>query len=433
MAEEDDARDVVFELRQRLYELIEHFRADMNRLNVAQDQILDRRAWDERVRADAEALTGGGPLGPPPAALAPVDALRALETFDLAASRLAPRASLLTRPQLFGAGERARYVVPRVRASRPLSGRQAGHLSTHLRRHVLVPPRITVPGGATFTVRFEPLRRGAARAQAISARRALVVGNTAFEDRAAIDWSPVDGRAVTVATADERAANLVSALNAAAAAGVDIVVAPELTLPPAQRDAVLRALRDSAHPARLVMAVLGTFHESRSDRGHGARTFNVAQLVDGFGNRLLEHRKLVRFGDLDVPDLPPEKIHVGDEIRVLLTPFGTVAVAICKDFCDDRFGVVWQEIQPDLLLVPAYGRGGSAHVRAAREVARTSGTVTVVAHEALHSVPDQDESFVHDALQPREIRGHRRAPEFASHNIPLILVSHELDPEDPSN
>jgi hypothetical protein len=431
--DEQDARearrDVAWELRQRLYELVEWFRADLNRLNQAQDQLRDPRAWAAEVGEEAKALNLHGPPRLAPDELAPIDALRALEATDLAAHLAG--AVWLTRPQRCGAGDRARYVVRRVRSVRPLSGRQSGYVSAHLRHHVLVPVTITVPSGATFTVRIEPMRSGIERADVVATLRSLVIGTTSFEDGGAIEWCDTSGAALNVAGAEARGDRLVEVLREAAVHRVDVLVAPELTVPPALRDVVFEAL--ARVPQKVALAVLGSFHELRADPGHPPRNFNVAQLVDGWGNLLFEHRKLVRFGTLDVPDQPPEKIHVGHELRLLLTPFGTVAVAICRDFCDDRMGIVWQELQPDLLLVPAYGRGGSAHVRAAREAARTSGTVTVLAHEALGSVPDRSESFVHDALQPDEISTHQVAPAFKAHNVPLTFEDQELDPETGSN
>ena len=141
--------------------------------------------------------------------------------------------------------------------------------------------------------------------------------------------------------------------------------------------------------------------------------FNRALLVDGKGNELCEHRKLTKFGRLDGW---LESIALGDEITVLVTPIGTVALAICKDFCDDHVGRVWEQIQPEWLIVPAYGKGASAHETAAKRIARMVGTVVILAHEGDRLLDAAQNSFVHG---PELLKGNAQAPEFFEHKINL--------------
>lgn len=146
-----------------------------------------------------------------------------------------------------------------------------------------------------------------------------------------------------------------------------------------------------------------------------ARTpFNRALLVDGKGNALCEHLKLVQFGALEAW---LEAIHLGDEITVLVTPIGTVAIAICKDFCDDHAGQIWQQLQCEWLLVPAYGRGSAAHERAAKQICRMAGTFTVLAHEGDSKLKALQSSFVHDADDLT--KGNANAPHFFTHKVLL--------------
>ena len=223
------------------------------------------------------------------------------------------------------------------------------------------------------------------------------------------DQAPIDFDALSVPTEDERALKLTKAIADAATRGVDLFVAPELTVPPSTRAAVLRALRWATGP-QLALLVPGSFHEREDDA-----VFNRAILVDGKGNELATHRKLTRFGRLEEGWL--ESIALGDEITVIVTPIGTVAVAICKDFCDDHVGRVWEQLQPEWLLVPAYGRGASAHETAARRIARMVGTVTILAHEGDRLLHADQNSFIHAT---ELLKGNSQAPDFFEHKIQML-------------
>ncbi|HWU90596.1 MAG TPA: nitrilase-related carbon-nitrogen hydrolase, partial [Kofleriaceae bacterium] len=287
----------------------------------------------------------------------------------------------------------------------PYTARQAGLIYTHLRYHALVPAQIEIDAVRSYRVRIEPGLRGADRWSAVRARGHVRVATTSFGDGAAIEWT--DRAAVGVSTADERARKLGQAIEDAARAGVDILVAPELTLPPAARDQVLAELRWASGP-ELALLVPGSFHERIADR-----TVNRALLADGKGNVLCEHHKLAMFG---AHDGWLESIALGDEVRVVVTPIGTVAIAICKDFCDYFVGRIWEQLQAEWLLVPAYGRGASAHEEAAARVARMVGTVIVLAHEGDRATEVEPNSFVHGQTLAK---GTRNAPEYFTHSIPL--------------
>jgi hypothetical protein len=273
-------------------------------------------------------------------------------------------------------------------------------LYTHLRHHALIPARVEVDPIRSYPVHVEHMRQGTIRCEEALARGIVKVATTSFGDGARIDFG-----GLSIPTAAERARKLSQAITGAAARGVDILVAPELTLPPTARAAVLRDLRWGTGP-ELALLAPGSFHEREA-----AGVFNRAVLVDGKGNELCTHRKLTKFGELEGW---LEEIELGDEITVLVTPIGLVALAICKDFCDDHVGRVWEQLQPEWLLVPAYGRGASAHETAARRISRMAGTIVILAHEGDPALDEGQNSFVQAAEM---LKGNSQAPDFTEYKI----------------
>lgn len=436
--------DALGELRRRLFARIAWFRDRSADVVLAQLARADDPGWAARVDDDAHRicdapaawLAAAGAPGPDlvedPAAL-----LRELETLDLAAmlvgGRAGPRPSVIVGAGTPHAGE----LIVRTHRRRPSSAGQPGSIASNLRYHAFIPAQVRAKDLA-FGVRVLAMRRELGRE---AARRGSVrIATTSFGDDAILG-GPGDGRFRFLATpageagavAVTRRARLEAAIRAAVEAEVDIFVAPELTLPPAERDALLRTLRDAPGPSILVP---GSFHEE--DAGDAGRRANVhrAVLTDRFGIRRLEHRKLRPYGTFGKGLV--ERFHPGREITVILTPVGLIAVAICKDFCDDLMQAIWDQVQPDWLLVPAYGPGASAHEQAARHVGRTVGTITILAHEPLHSVrcaPDAADGgarcFVHDeGLRSLDVR---YAPAFALHQVEITDHFDELARRGPVN
>ena len=108
---------------------------------------------------------------------------------------------------------------------------------------------------------------------------------------------------------------------------------------------------------------------------------------------------------------------LGDTVTVLVTPIGTIAIAICKDFCDDHMGAILHAVQPEWLLVPAYGPGESAHEAAAARIGRMVGTVTVLTHQGDAARNTPFRSFMNDAVKRTE--SHSNSPNFRSCKITI--------------
>lgn len=417
-----DGEDDLLAIRRRLYELWLWFGEDGRRLSAAQtrwraaQRLNDADLWPRRVEREVEhwQMRLESPLLEF-AALRPDSSVEAalleLEALDRVAAQIGGPKHYVP-PPLFGSGDRARYVVPLGRERRAHTSRQGGVLYTHLRNHALAPTQVSVPARpATVRVRLKTIETGF---DPPLARAEVGVATTAFEDGAEFEWS--GERAASLRNGDERAMKLWSAVQAAARDGFDLLVAPELTVTPAARQWIVRQLRwppgevpADASANRLPLAVPGSFHEHTS-----GRFVHRAVLLDGAGNTLIEHHKLVPFGAFDefMEDIEP-----GDSITVVVTPIGTIAIAICKDFCDDHLGPIWDQVQPEWLLVPAYGRGMKAHQAAAKRVHRMLGTVTVLAHQgdATQEVPFG--SFIHAGPTPTSTNCN--APYIKGLKVPL--------------
>lgn len=86
--------------------------------------------------------------------------------------------------------------------------------------------------------------------------------------------------------------------------------------------------------------------------------YNAAALLGPDGRATLQHRKLRLFGDADgVGVKAAEDVAQGNHVELLVTPVGTFAVAICKDFFhpDERGAGIWSLLGADWMLVPSFG------------------------------------------------------------------------------
>ena len=259
-------------------------------------------------------------------------------------------------------------------AEPPRHSGQTGHLHSWLRWHWIAPTGI---GG--FQVRVAPLR---APSRAILASRLekerIRVFTAGFADGVELDLDqegPGTFLVREIVDPEARWSTISSALDAAARLRADIVVLPELTVSPGLRLRVADWLEDHRHhPFSLV--VPGSFHERR-----GSKTYNRAEMLGAFGGVVLWHHKLTRFGDKDMS----EGIVSGDSIELLNTPVGLVAMPICRDFCDEDafFSLLWQELAPDWILVPAMGEQTSisAHLRRSGQLLRAYGCACAVANQ----------------------------------------------------
>ncbi len=87
------------------------------------------------------------------------------------------------------------------------------------------------------------------------------------------------------------------------------------------------------------------------DEKDGDRLYDSAILVDKTGKLLWRHRKINVLPELMTPPYSQGK---PEDIGVVETEFGRIAVLICADTFSDAFVLRMKELKPDLMLVP-YG------------------------------------------------------------------------------
>lgn len=145
------------------------------------------------------------------------------------------------------------------------------------------------------------------------------------------------------------------ALDQAQAQHADIAIFPESSIlgwenPDAHRMAEPIPGRDSDRIGALaakhhLMIAIGL------DEKAGDRLYDSAILVDRTGKLLWKHRKINVLPELMTP---PYSQGRPDDIGVVDTEFGRIAVLICADTFSDAFVKRMKDLKPDLMLVP-YG------------------------------------------------------------------------------
>lgn len=172
-------------------------------------------------------------------------------------------------------------------------------------------------------------------------------------------------------------------LERAGAAGCDLLVWPELTIPPEVLDRVRDAVKWADPGAAPKLTVAGSWHQ---DPGPDDRVHNVCSVVDGHGDIVLMYRKKKAFEKRAEDGTLALKEHLrrDDEKTLPLIICGdrVVALAICRDFCDIGLweGPLLGDLMADLVVVPSMGDEDTyeAHCRQADEMAVQNRTRSFV-------------------------------------------------------
>jgi hypothetical protein len=196
---------------------------------------------------------------------------------------------------------------------------------------------IPLAGGAC-RVRIAVAASAAARCEAARARGEVAVATVRLPIDAARGAAPAPSRRALTAA-------LRLAIGRAARAGADLLVAPAYALPAGERDALVERLRWAAATD---LALLAPGSALEAAPGPGA--VHRAVLLDGRGNTLAAHTQLAGAGPRGAPPAAPR------EVALLLTPLGSIALALEPDLADVDIAQVWTALAPDWLLVPG-GRG----------------------------------------------------------------------------
>lgn len=152
---------------------------------------------------------------------------------------------------------------------------------------------------------------------------------------------------------EQRQQSFLAELQQVSSDAAHLWVAPELTCPIEDQEAICQKLRKKPLPY-LLLCIPGSFHHK--DDQDAPR--NTAKVLTGNGTELPPHHKLTQFS------YPSDEIKLNESIvtsrRITLfdTPLGLVGIAICKDFsdaADPLINTAWDQLAPDWLLVPSYG------------------------------------------------------------------------------
>ena len=164
-------------------------------------------------------------------------------------------------------------------------------------------------------------------------------------------------------------------------APADIVVFPELTMPPQALIELVSLLRTKPWLAARraigpALIVGGSWHRSA---GSG-KYRNQAPVLRSNGEILGWHSKSMPFRrKAQVEDIEPS-----NEVLVVATPTLTVAIAICLDFCQAGGDNVYSELDVDLVLVPSMGGPSTmdSHRIEAKRIWDRRKTATFVAQQS---------------------------------------------------
>jgi hypothetical protein len=148
------------------------------------------------------------------------------------------------------------------------------------------------------------------------------------------------------------------------------LVLPELSLDPATRDTFIDSLDDAGNAP--LLTVPGTYHVTEGTRRH-----NLA-LLWGDGVVEVRQRKLQRLTLESVT----EEIDCHDTVEVLMGPWGTLVVAICRDFME-IYQDLWTLVGPDVAMVPSMGDQStmSGHDARSNTLRKSANTTTCMANQ----------------------------------------------------
>lgn len=281
--------------------------------------------------------------------------------------------------------------------------RQPGHIQHWMRSHWISPSTV---GGRTIRVVAMPptiMPKG----QAVAASGTLRVAVVSLRDGAKLRWQAEGNARLAVGVDDEaaRRAALRAGLAAACEASADVLVAPELTVTEALRHDLIEFLLETPnHP--LWMVTPGSFHELKPQPSDGLAHSNTARLLDPDGRELARHHKLRPFSWEEGGNQCVEAIAPGQELVLLETPIGHIAMAICLDQCEESAPLqeLWEWAAPDLLLTPAMDSAEQLepYGRAADRAARSHGCCSVIANQPPE--PDNGQALRRSLVRAREKR-----------------------------
>jgi hypothetical protein len=216
------------------------------------------------------------------------------------------------------------------------------------------------------------------------ARRDLSLGAGLFEDLTFDLDHDAGGFFVEGVTAGNQTDVIRDDLASASNAGCDGVVYPELTVTAGMLGEIEARIGGGDWRSDLSFLIPGSRHEMV-----GGQRFNICSILDGYGGKIGEHRKLFQYTD-GANDA--ESIELGTELPVLILPDATIAFGICLDYCVTGEDPPYEDLDVDYFLVPSCGNGTTmeGHIDRSKNYVDLRKTRTLVVQQFF------DERYVGD-------------------------------------
>ena len=258
------------------------------------------------------------------------------------------------------------HVIPVERPWRLRKGRQPERRA--MRYHAVIPSRL---GEIEITV--------ATRPEIETGWVSQPFGAAMFEGMQFVERFPNDA---SIVLADAVLANvegvMAGQIAQGEADGCAILTWPELSMPGASREALERRLRaDPLRNGRVPVVVAGSWHVACPEKP-GAYA-NECAVLDGRGRPLATYRKRIPF----VSKGRAELIEAGRELLVLASADALIAIAICRDFCDDTPSCGYDDLPLDMIVIPSMGGSETleAQVRHAKTQRSKQGSATFLVQQ----------------------------------------------------
>lgn len=276
------------------------------------------------------------------------------------------------------------FVIPRMTPHVPVDSKP--FLRRALRHFRVIPTKVGI-----FDVRLHRTSSVAGASEARDeASKAQNYGAAFFPGLTVAISSPSETQFLVTGLGGFQAEPLImSHLDEAATHRCVAVTWAELTMPDESvsflKSEAARRTLDGGHACRFFVA--GSWH-----RQVGAETYNICNVLDGYGETIFEVLKWARFS----MGVQEEAIAVGKELHVLVGEEDLAVVAICKDFLQETSDIPYKKLNVDIAIVPSMTSSMSdqdtvpGHAATAQAMRVRWGTRTLVV--AQPAVPSRDPS-----------------------------------------
>jgi hypothetical protein len=180
---------------------------------------------------------------------------------------------------------------------------------------------------------------------------------------------------------DEQMEQMLAQHSEALAAGCNVLIWPELTVPHSLASRLRGYLTQNALAVRekIDLILPGSWHV----RDGTGRMRNRAFVYGGRGEALTAYDKRMKYGFGERGAQRFEAIEPGSRIPVIAFEDRLVAIGVCLDFCYDCDNSAYRALDVDLVLVPSMGPQSTveAHLRHARELQSKHETNVMVVQQ----------------------------------------------------